>query len=54
MDLEKEFSDFREKVKAEFKKMKDEFTKLQGVVTQLENELAEVKAKKEKKDDGWF
>ncbi len=55
-DLEKDFNDFRAKVKVEFGEMRKEFDQLATRVSKLEKEI-EPKPKEEKKPDeskSWF
>ncbi len=54
-ELEKDFNDFRAKVKAEFGEMRKEFDQLTPRVSKIEKEI-ETKPKEEKKSDDskWF
>lgn len=54
MDLEKEIIEFKEKIKAEFKKMKDDFSTLDDRVSFIEKEIKEAKEVKEKDGEGWW
>lgn len=55
MDLEKEFAEFKEKVKDEFKRFREAFDGLTVRINNLTAEIEDLKKAKEKnKDESWF